>query len=182
MSHMIEDYTNGHQILSDGRTIWVNGPDRASVARLSNFHGVAMVDVHNPPSVQRRTGTECLDCRKDLRGAEAWDYFTNSVRMHFNVVIARKHKPTWAVEEKKDMKRKNLSESLEMFASLHGLQDTVHVHDRNGVQVAKKVPSSMALELWREERARLLGIENHKGPCPTKPINDDFWQPRVSEL
>jgi hypothetical protein len=80
---------------SDGRTVWVNEAAGGAVARLSSFGDMAMIDVHRPVAQQCTEG-ECLDCRHDLSGAPAWDYFTRSVHQHFGVTIADKHRPQWA--------------------------------------------------------------------------------------
>jgi hypothetical protein len=88
-----------YQVMSDGRTVWVNGPDGASVARLSAFgpnSEIVSIDVHRPRSEQCATGNECLDCRKDLVGARAWFYFTESLRRNFGVRVDKKHRPNWS--------------------------------------------------------------------------------------
>jgi hypothetical protein len=82
-----------YQVQSSGDRVWVNGPDGASVARISKHGGI---DVHRPLSEQREHG-ECLDCRHDLRGAAAWEHFTASVLEHFGVPIAERHRPRWAL-------------------------------------------------------------------------------------
>lgn len=93
---MKETGSNGFQILSNGRRVWVNGPAGESIARLSTFGQMAMIDVHLPFEEQRKTGTECLDCRHDLTGAEAWDHFIQSLKKHYNVDVGEKHRPNWA--------------------------------------------------------------------------------------
>ncbi len=84
-----------YQVLSDGRTVWVNEASGGAVARLGSFGDIAMVDVHRPLAQQCAEG-ECLDCRHDLAGAEAWDYFKGSVLKHFGLTIAERHRPRWA--------------------------------------------------------------------------------------
>jgi hypothetical protein len=90
-----ESDVDSFQVLSDGRTVWVNEDAGGAVARLSSFGGVAMIDVHRP-LLQQYTEGECLDCRHDLTGANAWDYFVQSVLRHFGVAISEKHRPRWA--------------------------------------------------------------------------------------
>lgn len=92
---MKESISKGHQILSDGRTVWVNAPTGASLARLSNFGGRPIVDIHQSLAKQRETGNECLDCRHDLEQSEAWGYFTESVWRNFGVLIGESHRPLW---------------------------------------------------------------------------------------
>ena len=93
---MEESASNGFQVLSDGRRVWVNGLQGESVARLSSFGLQVMIDIHLPFNEQRATGKECLDCRHDLRPADAWQYFVLSLQRNYNVTVAEKHKPDWA--------------------------------------------------------------------------------------
>ena len=81
-----------YQVQSNGDRVWVNGPDGASVARISQFGGI---DVHRPLAEQANQG-ECLDCRHDLSGVPAWEHFARAVRDHFGVMIAMRHRPKWA--------------------------------------------------------------------------------------
>ncbi len=62
------------------------------MARISKHGGI---DVHRPLSEQAEHG-ECLDCRHDISGSEAWEEFTTSVLMHFGISIALRHRPKWA--------------------------------------------------------------------------------------
>lgn len=93
---MKETASNGCQVLSDGRRVWVNGLSGESLARLSAFGQVAMIDVHLPVAKQKQTGKQCLDCRHDLRGEAAWKYFVSSLKRHFNVEVGEAHRPDWA--------------------------------------------------------------------------------------
>jgi hypothetical protein len=88
--------SNGNEILSDGRRVWVNGKSGEALARLSSFGATAMIDVHRPITEQRVLGSECLDCRHDLQGAAAWDHFVAAALRHFGVVVGEKHRPRWA--------------------------------------------------------------------------------------
>lgn len=93
---MKETVSNGCQILSDGRRVWVNGLSGESLARLSAFGKVAMIDVHLPITEQRAVGKQCLDCRHDLTGAAAWAHFVQSVKTNYNVDVEERHRPDWA--------------------------------------------------------------------------------------
>lgn len=95
---MKETRSNGFQVLSDGRRVWVNGPAGESIARLSAFGRLAMIDVHLAIEEQRKTGTECLDCRHDLVGAAAWNHFIESVKTNYQVDVTEEHRPAWAKE------------------------------------------------------------------------------------
>lgn len=93
---MEESSSNGCQILSDGRRVWVNGLSGESIARLSVFGKLAIIDIHLPIDRQRETGSECLDCRHDLRGNDAWRYFVRSLKRYFSVEVGDQHQPDWA--------------------------------------------------------------------------------------
>lgn len=84
-----------HQVQSDGRTVWVNDATGGAIARVSSFGDIAMIDVHRPLAEQCSQG-ECLDCRHDLVGTEAWEHFKRSVLQHFGVQVTDKHRPRWA--------------------------------------------------------------------------------------
>lgn len=92
---MKESATGGYQVLSDGRTVWVNEATGSAVARVSCFGDLVMIDVHRPLAQQCDQG-ECLDCRHDLTNAAAWEYFVASVRRHFGLQIPATHRPRWA--------------------------------------------------------------------------------------
>ena len=81
-----------YQVQSNGERVWVNGPDGASVARISKHGGI---DIHRPLAEQAEHG-ECLDCRHDLRGALAWNHFIASMLLHFGIQITLRHRPKWA--------------------------------------------------------------------------------------
>jgi len=88
-----------YQVQSSGGRVWVNGPDGASVARISKHGGI---DVHRPLTEQQEHG-ECLDCRHDLRGVTAWTHFVGSVLKNFGVRIAERHRPTWAFDRQEEV-------------------------------------------------------------------------------
>jgi hypothetical protein len=81
-----------YQIQSNGERVWINGPDGASVARISKHGGI---DIHRPIAEQADRG-ECLDCRQDLFGEAAWKHFVRSVLRHFGIYVTARHRPSWA--------------------------------------------------------------------------------------
>ena len=93
---MKESESNGCQILSDGRRVWVNASSGESLARLSVFGTKALIDVHQPLALQRTNGIEGLDCRHDLTGAGAWLHFVEALKTHYQVEIEEEHRPDWA--------------------------------------------------------------------------------------
>jgi hypothetical protein len=88
-----------YEITSNGSRVWVNGPKGESIARITQIlhAGVVSIDVHKPIDEVCRTGEECLDCRNDLKGAQAWDHFVTSLQQNYGVRVSNKHRPSWAV-------------------------------------------------------------------------------------
>ena len=92
---MKESRSNGAQILSDSARVWVNAKTGEALARLSCFGEQALIDIHRPLGQQQAAG-ECLDCRHDLQGDEAWRHFVLSLARHFSIEVGEKHRPRWA--------------------------------------------------------------------------------------
>lgn len=83
---------DGHEVTTDGRTVWVNsGVNGSNIARFSR----AGIDVHNTFDVQREKGTECLFCTHEPTNNEDWKKFQDSVREHYGVNIPDEFKPDW---------------------------------------------------------------------------------------
>jgi hypothetical protein len=83
---------NGHEVTTDGRTVWVNsGVDGSNIARFSRVG----IDVHNTISAQKETGTECLFCTHGPTGPEDWERFKDSVWAHYEINILDEFKPVW---------------------------------------------------------------------------------------
>ena len=57
-----------HEIISDGKTVWVNGADGMCLGRFSD----AGVDVHRTSAEQAAGLLQCLDCCHALPFAEGW--------------------------------------------------------------------------------------------------------------
>ena len=80
----------GHvQVLSDGQTCWVNGPDGACLGRFVQRRFMAHMDVHKDFEAQILTGEVCLDCRVD----PTWTEFKVSMLLHHGVIIDDEHRP-----------------------------------------------------------------------------------------
>lgn len=86
MRGLIIEIVNGHEVMSDGWRVWINGPDGASVARFSNRAGR---DVHKPYKEIVETGVECLDCSPST----SWEEFRDSVKKHYGIELSEKHAP-----------------------------------------------------------------------------------------
>lgn len=85
---ILETESNGHQVTSDGRTVWVNDPDGAATARFSTFG----IDIHRPIAEQKEKG-ECLFCTHAQTTEDDWNLFVEKMRELFNVTIGRLHMP-----------------------------------------------------------------------------------------
>jgi hypothetical protein len=79
-----------YELLTDGRTVWVNGDDGVCWGRFSRFG----IDVHHNAEGQR-AGKACLECVPGEMGRQHWDQFVVSMRKHHNVVVPEKYMPVW---------------------------------------------------------------------------------------
>ena len=89
----LETESNGHQIISNGKTVWVNGPDGCCVGR---FDKVAGIDVHYPADYQMRTGRECRACSHAGPGGATitdWNFFVDSMLEYYKVEVSSDHCP-----------------------------------------------------------------------------------------
>jgi hypothetical protein len=71
------------EILSDGRTVWVNTPS-GCIGRFS----AKGVDVHKLPEEQMEGG-QCLDCTTD----PDWDRFKASMLHYYGIEVGDEHRP-----------------------------------------------------------------------------------------
>lgn len=93
---MREKIVNGHQVMTDGRTTWVNAPDGSTVGRFSKWG----VDVHRPITEQLKGLPECLDCSHHKPGetgwaSEGWVRFVTGVRDNFGVEVPDSFAPAF---------------------------------------------------------------------------------------
>lgn len=74
------------QLISDGKTVWVNDEEGACVGRF----GSGGVDVHRPAGEQELHG-QCLDCIKGepfrLPPSWMWKAFKRSMKKHYGISI-----------------------------------------------------------------------------------------------
>lgn len=76
-----------HVIESDGKTVWVNGPNGA----IGRF-GVNGIDVHQPITPGDTKG-ECLHCTHARTTRADWDVFVTKMREHHGVEVTAEHMP-----------------------------------------------------------------------------------------
>lgn len=86
-----EQIVGDFQIVSDGRTVWVNADTGECVARFSHFG----IDIHRRVNEQIAGKPECLLCTHERPGTAEWITFTEFVETTYKVKIAAKHKPAW---------------------------------------------------------------------------------------
>ena len=91
---VIEENAVDHEIISDGKTVWINDATGCCIGRLSRFG----IDIHKTGEEQMLTGTQCLDCAHDVPKDEMWCYFTASMLRNHGVLVPENHRPTWAPE------------------------------------------------------------------------------------
>lgn len=83
------DTSINHQIISDGRTVWVNAADGECVGRFSKFG----IDVHQTARRQWQGEGECLYCTHEPPDSEGWNIFQREMLHHHGVDIGDEHKP-----------------------------------------------------------------------------------------
>lgn len=85
-----ETETKNYQILSDGRTVWINWKDGMCIGRFSPVG----VDIHLDAKGQRKSGRECLDCFPRTANLDTdWRKFTEGMQFHYKVLVPEIHKP-----------------------------------------------------------------------------------------
>ena len=77
-----------HEITSDGRTVWVNGPFNC----LGRF-GPFGIDIHRSFEEQKTTGNECLHCTHGGTTRADWDTFVVKMKEHYGVEVGPEHMP-----------------------------------------------------------------------------------------
>jgi hypothetical protein len=88
---MHETEHNGSQILSDGRSVWVNAADGCCTGRFAR----GGVDIHLDGEQQVKQGIECIDCFDRTDDFEQdWQRFTRGMKQHYGVEINDEHKPS----------------------------------------------------------------------------------------
>lgn len=79
---------DGFELLSDGRTVWVN----TSVCAVGRF-GPYGIDVHRTLQAQMEGQPECLACTHGLTNLDDWRRFQSLMQQHYSVTIPDHHMP-----------------------------------------------------------------------------------------
>jgi hypothetical protein len=77
-----------HEIMSDGRTVWVNDAF-CNVGRFSRTG----VDIHKTADEQMKTGTQCLDCKAGSTTRADWEHFKSTMLRIYGADIEDKYMP-----------------------------------------------------------------------------------------
>jgi hypothetical protein len=87
---MLETLTQEHQILSDGRQVWVNSAQGMCIGRFS----AGGVDIHLDYEEQLAQGKECLECFVRTPDAQSdWQRFVVGMQHHYGVQVDEEHRP-----------------------------------------------------------------------------------------
>lgn len=82
--------TPSYEIMSDGKTVWVNHQRGQLIGRFSRTG----IDIHRDFSDhKRRYGEHCLDCKPGPTNHEDWNRFKNGMKQFHEIVIPDKHMP-----------------------------------------------------------------------------------------
>ena len=93
MGRMIRDFTD-HEVMSDGRTVWVNAADGCCVGRFSEKG----IDVHYNAEKQLLFGRQCLQCKRGPTDLADWYEFKHAMHLHYTITVAEKHRPKFLGE------------------------------------------------------------------------------------
>lgn len=83
------------EIISDGRTVWVNGENGMCLARFNQFG----IDVHTDFDGQIKTGISCLACTHEKPGLTEWRSFQVLTRRFHGISIEDEHMPSFVRQE-----------------------------------------------------------------------------------
>jgi hypothetical protein len=81
-----------HQILSDGKTVWVNSGEDGSCLGRFGIHGI---DVHNDIKKQAKTGKQCLECTHTKPTSAEWERFRETMEQVYHVRVDSHRRPDW---------------------------------------------------------------------------------------
>lgn len=86
---MRRQYQDTMEILSDGRTVWVNTPE-SSIGRFGPYG----IDVHRTLQAQMEGQSECLACTHGPTTLADWRRFQALMLHYYNVTIPDSHMPS----------------------------------------------------------------------------------------
>lgn len=80
---MIDTQNTDTEILSDGKTVWINASDGSCIGRFSRFG----IDLHRSATDQMSGHPECLDCSHERPRLEEWRRFQAGAATHYGVIV-----------------------------------------------------------------------------------------------
>jgi hypothetical protein len=81
-----------HEILSDSKTVWINGSDGCCLGRFGRYG----IDVHKTAVLQFSEG-QCLTCTAGATTAEDWTQFKHEMLAHHKIEVPDTHKPKFLI-------------------------------------------------------------------------------------
>lgn len=79
------------EIIADGRTVWINGPDGSCLGRF----GALGVDVHRSATDLLAGKSQCLVCTHRRATKADWQMFVDAMHVHHAVVVDARYQPTF---------------------------------------------------------------------------------------
>lgn len=89
----LEIIVGNTQMLTDGKTIWVNDNTGCCIGRFS----ARGVDVHNTGANQMKLDKQCLDCFHEGSPTALWERFRSSMLTHHGVEIPEEFRPKFTL-------------------------------------------------------------------------------------
>lgn len=86
---------NHTEIVSDGRTVWVNGTDGMCLGRFSRFG----IDVHRTFAEQTANLGECLECTHARPDVADWNRFVAAMMTHHGVRVPNTKMPEFLKQD-----------------------------------------------------------------------------------
>ena len=80
-----------HMIESDGKTVWVTGPEGDCVGRFGRLG----IDIHNEIAAQVSGAPQCLECTHGPVTPADWDRFRVAMQEHYGIDVPDAHRPTY---------------------------------------------------------------------------------------
>lgn len=84
-----------NQIISDGKTVWVNDHNGHCTGRFSKFG----IDVHKSFELAGMGSSECLHCTHEKPDFSGWMDFVKAMEKHHGVLISDQYKPEFISHE-----------------------------------------------------------------------------------
>lgn len=72
------------EIITDGRTVWVNASDGSCIARF----GLMGIDIHTSVPAQMSGASQCLACTHGQTSLKDWRAFQLGMRQHYEIDVA----------------------------------------------------------------------------------------------